>query len=291
MKLQHGIYYAYWEQKWSADYIYYIEKVAGLGFDILEIAATPIPAYSKDKLSEIRKAALDYGLKLTAGHGPSYEQDVSSSDPKIRNGAFEFYKKLFAALEQLDINLIGGALYSYWPVDYGKPVDKGETWKRSIEGVLKLSTIAREYNITICMEVLNRFENFLINTAEEGCEYIKQIGENNVKLMLDTFHMNIEEESFGEAIRKTGKYLGHFHTGECNRMVPGKGRIPWKEIGDALSDIGYNQAVVMEPFVQMGGRVGQDVKLWREMYPNISEEKLDEDARQALNFQRYLLNR
>ncbi len=131
----------------------------------------------------------------------------------------------------------------------------------------------------------------MINTAEEGCEYIKQIGENNVKLMLDTFHMNIEEESFGEAIRKTGKYLGHFHTGECNRMVPGKGRIPWKEIGDALSDIGYNQAVVMEPFVQMGGRVGQDVKLWREMYPNISEEKLDEDARQALNFQRYLLNR
>jgi D-psicose/D-tagatose/L-ribulose 3-epimerase len=95
-------------------------------------------------------------------------------------------------------------------------------------------------------------------------------------------------DSFGKAIRTAGPLLGHFHTGENNRRVPGKGRPPWHEIGTALRDIGYSGAVVMEPFVKTGGGVGSDIKVWRDLSDNADAE-MDEAAREALAFSRYVL--
>lgn len=158
---------------------------------------------------------------MTAGYGPTYDHNMGSSDAGIRAGALEWYKRLFDVMEQLDIHLIGGALYGYWPVDFSN-INKEEDWKRSVEGMQLLAPIAKEHDINLGMEVLNRFESHILNTAEEGVAFVKEVGQENVKVMLDTFHMNIEEESIGDAIRTAGNLLGHFHTGECNRMVPGK---------------------------------------------------------------------
>ena len=287
--MQHGIYYAYWEKKWEGDYIYYADKVARLGFDILEIAASPLPDYTKEQIQALKSCAKNNGIRLTAGHGPNPSQNIASADPAVRANAIEFYKKLFDVMGQLDIDLIGGGIYSYWPVDYSKPNDKEGDWKRSVEGVREMAHIAAQNNITLCLEVLNRFEGYLLNTSEEGTRFVKEVGEPNVKVMLDTFHMNIEETSIGDAIRTAGPLLGHFHTGEGNRLCPGKGRTPWREIHDALRDIGYDQACVMEPFVQTGGKVGSDIKVWREMVADQSEAQLDKDAQDALIFQRYML--
>ena len=137
---------------------------------------------------------------------------------------------------------------------------------------------------------INRFETHILNTSEEGVEFVKEVDKDNVKVMLDTFHMNIEEVSIGDAIRHAGNLLGHLHTGECNRMVPGKGRMPWREIGDALQDIKYDGNVVMEPFVRMGGQVGSDIKIWRDISRGASEEELDADAKRSVEFQRYMLD-
>ena len=126
--------------------------------------------------------------------------------------------------------------------------------------------------------------------SEEGVEFVKEVDKDNVKVMLDTFHMNIEEVSIGDAIRHAGNLLGHLHTGECNRMVPGKGRMPWREIGDALQDIKYDGNVVMEPFVRMGGQVGSDIKIWRDISRGASEAELDADAKRSVEFQRYMLD-
>ena len=159
----------------------------------------------------------------------------------------------------------------------------------------KLGRIAAECGIEVLgLESLNRFENHVINTSKECTAFVKGVRElepkaSNVSVMLDTFHMNIEEESIGAAIREAGSLLGHFHTGECNRMVPGRGRTPWREIGEALRDINYDKTVVMEPFVMPGGTVGQNIKVWRDIVPDTSEEALDRDAKNALEFERYML--
>lgn len=289
--MKHGIYYAYWEQEWRGDYVYYTKKAAGLGFDILEIGAPPLPDYTEAQLNELKAVAEGNGISLTAGYGPSYDMYVASPDEKVRNKAYDWMKRLFEVLEKLNITQLVGGLYSYWPVDFTKPFNKADDWKYSVEGIRKLSDIAKDYNVVLNMEVLNRFENHLLNTAEEGVAFVKEVNKENVRVMLDTFHMNIEEASLGAAIRTAGSLLGHLHTGECNRDVPGRGRMPWREIAEALHDINYEGAVVMEPFIKMGGTVGKNIHVWRDLSNGASDEELDERARQALVYQRYMLER
>ena len=286
--MKYGIYYAYWEQEWASDYIPYIEKVAKLGFDFLEIACTPINGYTDRQLKDIRQAAKDNGIFLTAGHGPAPSQNLASADPAVVRNAKEFFTTLLKNLEKLDIHTIGGGIYSYWPVDYSKPIDKASDWARSVENVREIGRIAGDCGVDYCLEVLNRFEGYLLNTAEEGVQFVKEVGLPSVKVMLDTFHMNIEEDSMGDAIRSAKGLLGHFHTGEANRRVPGRGRMPWREIGNALQDIGYDGLVCMEPFVRMGGQVGSDIKVWRDISRGASIEQLDREAAESVAFERYI---
>ncbi len=288
--MKHGIYYAFWEQEWDGDYIHYIKKVSKIGFDILEIAAHQILNYSDSQLSDIRKCAEDHNIQLTAGIGPTIDRNLSSADDSVREAGREYFKNTLQQIAKLDISIIGGALYSYWPIDYTKPVDKEGDRARGIKEIRELADYAKGLGINLCLEVLNRFENHILNTAEEGVAYVKEVGKDNVKVMLDTFHMNIEEDSISGAIRTAGSLLGHFHTGECNRKVPGKGRTPWREIGEALRDINYDGGVVMEPFVKMGGTVGNDIKVWRDLSNGADESVLDKAASDALIFSRYMMD-
>ena len=237
--MKFGIYYSYWEQEWSADCLKYVEKVARLGFDVLEIAAHHLNSYNPTHIAEVGRAARANGVTLTAGLGPSREKNLSSADPAIRKAGRAFFEETLTNLAKLDIHIIGGALHSYWPIDYSKPVDKAGDRARGLEGISNLADFAANLGVNLCLEVLNRFENHVLNTAEEGVAFVREVNKPNVKVMLDTFHMNIEEDSFGDAIRAAGPLLGHFHTGENNRRVPGKGRLPWHEIGAALREIGY----------------------------------------------------
>ena len=91
-----------------------------------------------------------------------------------------------------------------------------------------------------------------------------------------------------EAILLAGDKLGHFHVGENNRRVPGKGGFPWYEIGMALRAIGYQKNVVMEPFVMSGGGVGSDIKVWRDLSNGATMEQLDADARRSVEYLRYV---
>lgn len=90
--------------------------------------------------------------------------------------------------------------------------------------------------------------------------------------MLDTFHMNIEEDDFTEAIKEAGALLGGFHVGEANRKPPYReGRMPWLEIMSSLKQINYDGYIVMEPFVMQGGKIGQDISVWRDIFNDVSE--------------------
>jgi D-psicose/D-tagatose/L-ribulose 3-epimerase len=287
--MKHGIYYSYWEHEWSAKFGPYVEKVAKLGFDVIEVAAHHINDYSDAELATIRQSAKDNGIILTAGIGPSKTKNLSSEDAAVRAAGKAFFERTLSNVAKLDIHTIGGALHSYWPIDYSQPVDKAGDYARGVEGINGIADFANDLGINLCIEVLNRFENHVLNTAAEGVAFVKDVGKNNVKVMLDTFHMNIEEDSFGDAIRTAGPLLGHFHTGESNRRVPGKGRMPWHQIGLALRDINYTGAVIMEPFVKTGGTIGSDIKVWRDLSGGADIAKMDEDARNALAFSRFVL--
>ena len=283
--MKYGIYYAYWERQWGADYVKYVEKVSGLGFDILEISCAGLKDKKEEEIHALNEAAQSYSITLTGGYGPKKEENIASEDEKVIQNTFAFWKDTFRVMEKLRIKKAGGGLYSYWPVDYRLPIDKEKDLERSIKQMKKLADLAADYGITLCMEVLNRHEGYLLNTAKEGVDYVNAVGKANVKLMLDTYHMAFEEDSFAEAIETAGDKLGHLHIGENNRKVPGQGKlIPWLEISDALKKIGYNGDVVMEPFVIPGGEVGKDIRVWRKLIPDTGEMSLDKDAEESLHF-------
>ncbi len=287
--MKYGIYYAYWEQEWASDYIPYIEKVAKLGFDFLEIACTPINGYTDRQLKDIRQAAKDNGIFLTAGHGPAPSQNLASADPSVVKNAKEFFTTLLKNLEKLDIHTIGGGIYSYWPVDYSKPIDKAGDWARSVENVREIGKIAGDCGVDYCLEVLNRFEGYLINTCEECVKFVDEVDVPAVKVMLDTFHMNIEEDNIGDAFRLAGDMVAHVHVGEANRKLPGTGRnMPWAEIGQALKDINYKGMVVMEPFLLDKGEVGDAIKVWRDLSGGADDAKMDEMMTESVKFLRSL---
>lgn len=286
--MDYGIYYAYWEKSWSADQKNYISKVKQLGFDTLEIGCGALKHMSKEQMIEMREEAKACGVKLTAGYGPNASENLASADEAVQKNAIAFYTDLLQKLELMDIHTIGGGIYSYWPVDYTKPIDKEGDWERSVKNVKTVGKIAGECGVNYCLEVLNRFEGYLLNTALEAVKFVEQVDEPAVKIHLDTFHMNIEEDSMVDAILTVGDRLGHFHVGENNRRVPGKGYMPWAEIGKALNRVGYKGSVVMEPFVLRGGEVGRDIKIWRDLVKD--EKVLDAEAAASVAYLRHVFS-
>lgn len=284
--MKYGIYFAYWEKEWNADQKSYISKVKKLGFDILEISCAMLKNISREELVEMRDMARAEGVTLTAGYGPGPSENLASSDEAVVKNAVAFYTDILKKLEILDIHTLGGGIYSYWPVDYTKPIDKEGDWKRSVKNVKTVGKIAQECGVDYCLEVLNRFEGYLLNTCAECRQFVEEVDVPAVKIMLDTFHMNIEEDSMTEAILLAGDRLGHFHVGENNRRLPGKGNLPWYQIGSALRAIGYDKNVVMEPFVKSGGKVGSDIKIWRDLSMGAATEQLDRDAAASVAFLR-----
>lgn len=284
--MKYGIYFAYWEKEWNADQKSYISKIKKLGFDILEISCAMLKNISREELVEMRDMARAEGVTLTAGYGPGPSENLASSDEAVVKNAVAFYTDILKKLEILDIHTLGGGIYSYWPVDYTKPIDKEGDWKRSVKNVRTVGKIAQECGVDYCLEVLNRFEGYLLNTCAECRQFVEEVDVPAVKIMLDTFHMNIEEDSMTEAILLAGDRLGHFHVGENNRRLPGKGNLPWYQIGSALRAIGYDKNVVMEPFVKSGGKVGSDIKIWRDLSMGAATEQLDRDAAASVAFLR-----
>lgn len=287
--MKYGIYYAYWENTWGGQFVPYVQKVKKLGFDILEVACGAFYQRDDAYFQELRKASEVYGIRLTGGYGPRREHNLAAVDTAQLKATFAFYADMFRKMELAGINWLGGALYSYWPIDKSAITDKPGDFDRSAANMRILADMANDHGIALGMEVLNRFEGYLLNECYEAVEYVKAVGKDNVKVMLDTFHMNIEEDSFTDAIRLAGGLLGHVHAGEANRRPPyAKGRIPWLEIGSALHEIGYHGSVVMEPFVKMGGEVGRDIFIWRDLSHGATEAQLDEAVAESVAFLRGL---
>ena len=286
--MKYGIYYAYWAKSWGVDYHPYIDKAADLGYDILEISCAGLKDLDADTLKSLHAHAQERGVILTGGYGPKPEESISSGDPAVVENGFRFWTGTFRALEALGITSVGGGLYGYWPANYFQPFDKEAEIARSIQNMKKLADLAADHGITtLGMEVLNRHEGFMLNSAKEAVAYCEAVDKANVKIHLDTYHMLLEEDSFADAIHTAGKRLGHFHVGENNRKLPGQGHvINWDEIGQALRDVQYDGNIVAEPFVLHGGEVGRDVRLWRDLFPGVTEETLDHDAAESVQFLR-----
>lgn len=290
---QLGIFVNFWEKNWDIDYHKYIDKIADLDYDIMEFQAQPLLDFSDERLREIKVHADARGLRLTYSLGLDRRYDISSTDESVRLGGVRYLTDIMEKMAVMGGDCISGVSYAGWGAPSYIVNDKNREWDNSIRSMKELTRVADSLGITYCVEAVNRFENLLINTAAEAVAYVKEVDSPAIGILLDTYHMNIEEKSFTEAIHTAAPYLRAFHTGENNRTPPGSGfgHLPWDEIFQALGDIGFQGQIVSEPFVQMGGEVGRDIKVYRDLLPDTGEKELDRYAADLLAFERAMLEK
>lgn len=281
----------FWEKNWDADHEKYIRKAKKIGFDILEFQAQPLLEMSDEKIRNLRKVADDVGIELTYSLGLDRAYDVSSLDESVRKGGVEYLKNIIKKMHVGGGTLLSGVSYAGWGTPDNFLGDKRPYWEQSIKSMREIIKTAENCGVTYCVEAVNRFETCLINTAEEALRYTSEIDSPNIGVLLDTYHMNIEENNIGDAIRLVGDKLTSFHTGENNRTAPGRGHLDWDEIFGALADIGYKGRIVSEPFVMQGGEVGRDIHVYRDLVENPCEETIDKEAAYLLDFEKKMLEK
>jgi len=250
----------------------------------LEVNGGTIASISSKERQKLIDHAKDRQIELTFCIGLTADYDVASPDMTIRQRGINFLLEQIRGIGEMGGGDLSGILYGTWPATMPESsLTRQDYLDLSIDSVSQVTKMAEENNVILCMEVVNRFEQFLLNTAAEGVVYCQTINSPNVKILLDTFHMNIEEDSIASAIKTAGKYLGHIHLGENHRMPPGcgHGHIPWDEMATALKTISFQGSLVMEPFLIPGGQVGRDIKVWRDQSIGYN---LDEEARKACAF-------
>ena len=286
-----GIFVNFWEKSWTINYRYYIDKVKRLGYDILEFQAQPLLEMEDSECRAIKKYADDAGIKLSYSLGLNPKYDVANPDDEVRAGGVTYLSNIVRKIAVMEGELFSGVTYAGWgvPSYFVDEAEKERLFARSVDSMQKVMKVAEREGVTVCCEAVNRFESPLINTAAEAIRYADAVGSPNIGIHLDTYHMNIEENSIGDAIRLVGKRMRHFHTGENNRNVPGRGHLDWDEIFGALAEIGYRRDIVSEPFLQMGDEVGYDIRVWRPLLENPTEERLDAEAAYLLRFTKEMM--
>src|SRR3954469_6662873 len=208
------------------------------GFDTVEI---PIEDPSHIDPVKVKAAADKVGIAIgsvCACMGPG--RDFRGT-PEEQKTAMDYCKALIDQMVVLGCPSLIGPVYSVvGKADAVEPSQQKVEWALVVKNLKVLAKYAEQKGVQICLEPLNRFETDFLNTVEQALKLVKDVGSKAVKIHLDTFHMNIEQKNQGEAIRKAGKLLAHFHACGSDRGTPGKDHIDWKSIVKALKEIGYD---------------------------------------------------
>jgi D-psicose/D-tagatose/L-ribulose 3-epimerase len=253
------------------------------GFDSVEIAIEDPrhidPAVVK---RELDKNGLVCG-SVSACFGP--DRDLRGS-AKQQQATIKYMMGVLDEMVTLKSTTVIGPVYSsVGRADAVPPKEYRQQWRTVVKNLKPLCREAEQRGIQICVEPLNRFETDFINTCDQAMNLISDVGSPALKILLDTFHMNIEEKSSADAIRKAGPLLGHLHACGSDRGTPGGDHTDWNSIAQALKDIGYKGDVVIESFTPDVKVIARAAAIWRRIEPT-----RDEIAVKGLKFLRETLN-
>jgi len=250
-----------------------------VGFDLIEVCIEDPALLSAEALNAASERT-GLPISICGAFGP--DRDVSHENPDVRQSGIDYLKTCVDMAEAVGSPHVAGPMYSAT----GKarlltPAERDEQRLWAVASLREVAAYAGEKGVALAIEPLNRFETDLVNTVAQGVELVGLIGLPNVGLMLDTFHMNIEEKDMGDAIRFAGSNVFHFQVSENDRGTPGTGHNDWAGTWQALDDIGYSGSIVIESFLPDVKEIAKAVSLWRPW-----AESMDALARDGLAFLR-----
>jgi D-psicose/D-tagatose/L-ribulose 3-epimerase len=239
------------------------------GFETVEI---PIEDPSHIDPAKVKAAAVKSGLAIgsvCACMGPGRDFRGSAAEQRT---AMTYCKAVVDQAAVMGCPRVIGPIYSVvGKADAVEPKRQKEEFAMVVKNLKVLAAYAAKKRVTLCIEPLNRFETDFLNTTDKGLQLLKAVGAKNVKLHLDTFHMNIEEKNQAAAILKAGKNLAHFHACGSDRGTPGSDHIDWKPITRALHKVGYKGDVVIESFTTDVKVIARAAAIWRRIEPTRNE--------------------
>jgi D-psicose/D-tagatose/L-ribulose 3-epimerase len=256
--------------------------VKRMGFDLIEFGVESTTDLDYATASDIARAN-GLGVSVCAAMGP--DRDLIHADESIRKNGMEYVRHCIDAAKTVGAPNVIGPLYSA----------VGRTWqstdderKRDTDLLVRqlkdLSNYAADRGVGLAVEPLNRFETSFMNLASQAIEVVDRVDHPSCGILLDTFHMNIEERSIGDAIRAAGKRVRQIHTCENDRGAPGSGHVPWQDVANACRDIGFTGPYVIESFTDKVKSIARAAAIWRNFAP--TQDALAEDG---LKFLRKLL--
>jgi len=266
-----------WTERFDADPEPVVKKAKAFGFEGIEFYVPPSQIDSFDK-ERVRKALQSAGIGCIGCTCLDKETDPTSPDQAVRRRGVEHLEKTAKLLSDLGGNLVTGVTYGAW----GKLTGTGPTeeeWKHSAGSLRDACRLVKDMGVTFGVEPANRFETYFVNTAADAVKFVKEVGEPNVGVHLDTFHMNIEEKNQFDPIINAGELLCHFHCCENDRGIAGSGHIDWDAVFRALSQIKYDKWITLESFTQDIKSVAASTAIWRQIAPSA-----DALASQGLEF-------
>jgi len=282
-KINFGVSTWLWQSPFTTDSITLFPKIKKLGFDLVEI---PVEDPKLIDALEVRKALNDNGLEVSVCgvFGPT--KDLTHEDPKVHRQCFDYLEQCFALCNALGVTFLAGPMYS--AVGKARLVSQEQRkkeWELAVTNLQKVCVTADTNGLSIALEPLNRFESDMVNTAEDVMRMVNDINHKAARVLLDGFHMTIEEQNIREAFNTVSDKLIHVQVSENHRGIPGTGLTPWQDFKMGLRDIDYKGAVVIESFTPEIKELAAAVCIWKTM-----AKSQDEFAQKGLEFLKRTFN-
>jgi D-psicose/D-tagatose/L-ribulose 3-epimerase len=208
------------------------------------------------------------GMFCIAGSGIPERLSTVSEDPAVRKAGISFLERCVDITAELGADFLTGALYAPFGAAAAAAGRTRERRLRSIDSLREVCAHAAGRGVALGLEPLNRYEHYFLNGAAETTEFVREVGAPNLKVHLDTFHMNIEERSFHGAVVAAGSLLAHVHAAENDRSIPGTGLADWDGLFRGLAEIGYRGRIVMETFFEAIPDIADFSRVWRRLSPD-----------------------
>lgn len=269
-----GVHALVWVGGWSDDEATTaISSTAAAGYDLIELAMMDPEGMTTGSVEHTAALLAEHGLTSGVSLGLDDATDVSSDDDAIVAAG---RRRLAAALSRtrdVGADYLGGVIFGKLG-RYTAPVTE-RGYANSVETIAALADQAKESGVTLGLEFCNRYETNVLNTTAQTLSFIEQVGRDNVVAHLDTYHMNIEEVSFTDAVQlaaDAGK-LGYVHVGESHRGHLGTGSIPWQEFFAALKAVDYQGTVTFESFSSevVNPQLSSALSIWRNLWDDSME--------------------
>ena len=277
MNVSFGISTWVWTSPFNTDSVSLFPKIREMGFQVVEIPVEDPEVIDAEKV----KDALDaHGLEavVCGAFGPG--RDLTHEDPAVHRQCFDYLDSLMDFCTQWDAGFIAGPMYSaVGKARLVSPDQKKKEWERAVTNLRKVAEKAADKGLELAIEPLNRFESDLVNNTGDALRLVNDINHPAAKIMVDGFHMSIEEKNIEDAIRLAGDKLIHVQVSENYRGTPGTGQTNWQSFRKGLEAVDYSGVVSIESFTSDNQELADAVCIWRPLADN-----QDQLAREGLAF-------